>query len=95
MYYGGRAEMLGGDPSKAKEYLERAIEISQGKHLMARFLLAKYYAVPAQDRELFERTLQEILLAPTEQFPEQRLANELAKRRARRWLKHTDEIFPR
>ena len=95
MYYGGRAEMLGGDPSKAKEHLERAIEISDGKYLMARVLLAKYYAVPAQDRELFERTLQEILLVSPDQFPDQRLANELAKRRARRWLKHTDEIFLR
>jgi hypothetical protein len=93
MYYGGRAEMLGGDLSKAKEHLERAIEISEGKYLMARLLLAKYYAVPAQDRELFERTLQEILLVPPDQFPEQRLANKLAKRRARRWLKHVDEIF--
>jgi tetratricopeptide (TPR) repeat protein len=95
MYYGGRAEMLGGDASKAKKHLERAIEISDSKYLMARFLLAKYYAVPVQDRELFERTLQEILLVPPDKFPEQRLANELAKRRAKRWLKYADEIFLR
>jgi tetratricopeptide (TPR) repeat protein len=92
-YYGGRTEMLGGDPSKAKQHLERAIEISNSKYLMAKLLLAKYYAVPVQDRELFEHTLQEILSAPPDLFPEQRLANQLAKRRAKRWLEHADEFF--
>lgn len=92
-YYGGRPEMLGGDPSEAKQHIERAIEISNGKYLMAKFLLAKYYSVSVQDRELFEHTLQEILSAPPDLFPEQRLANELAKRRAERWLKRADELF--
>ena len=92
-YYGSRPEMLGGNPTKAKQHLQRAIEINSGKYLMAKFLLAKYYAIPVQDRELFEHTLQEILSAPPDLFPEQRLANELAKRRAERWLKSAGEIF--
>ncbi|MFC1714753.1 TRAP transporter TatT component family protein [Candidatus Poribacteria bacterium] len=82
-----------GDPSKAKQHLERAIEISDGKYLMAKFLLARHYSVSVQDKELFQRTLQEILSAPSDLFPEQRLANELAKRRAKRWLKRADELF--
>ena len=52
--------MLGGDPAKAKKYLERAIEISSGRYLMPKFMLAKYYYVSIQDRELFVNTLQEI-----------------------------------
>ena len=92
-YYGSRAETLGGDPMKAKQHLESAIEISDGKYLMAKFLLAKYYAAPVQDRELFEHILREILLAPANLFPEQRLANELARRRAERWLERADELF--
>lgn len=93
VYYGGRPKMLGGDLKKTKEHLERAVEISGGKYLMAKFFLAIYYAVPAQDKELFERVLQEILLASPDLFLEQRLANELAKRRAKRWLNRTDDLF--
>jgi tetratricopeptide (TPR) repeat protein len=93
VYYGGRPETLGGDPEKAKVHFQRAIQITGGKYLMTRFLLAKYYAVSVQDRELFEQTLREITIAPPDIFPEQGLANELAKRNARRWLERVDEVF--
>jgi hypothetical protein len=93
IYYGSRPKFFGGDPEKAKEHLERAVEISNGRYLMAKFLLVKYYAVPGKDKESFESTLQEIISAPPDLFPEQRLANELAKRRAKRWLKRKDEFF--
>ena len=93
IYYGSRPKFFGGDPEKAKQHLERAVEISNGRYLMAKFLLVKYYAAPNKDRELFENTLQEIISAPPDLFPEQRLANELAKRRAERWLKRKDEFF--
>ena len=93
VYYGSRSEMLGGNPAKAKQHLQRAIEISNGKYLMAKFLLARYYAVLVQDRELFGQTLQEIISASTDLFPEQGLANQLAKRYAERWLNRIDELF--
>ncbi len=92
-YYGRGPVTIGGNPAKAKQHLQRAIEINNSKYLMAKFLLAKYYTILVQDRELFEQTLQEILSAPPNLFPEQRLANELAKRRAERWLKRADELF--
>ena len=84
---------LDGDPEKAKEHILRAIEITQGKYLMAKFLLAKFHAVPVQDKGAFKSILEEILAAPVELFPEQTLANNLAKRNAERWLKRIDEIF--
>ncbi len=92
-FYGSRPEMLGGDPARSKRHLLRAIEITGGRYLMARYLLAKCYAVQTQDRELFEITLREILEAPPDLYPEQRLANELAKRRARRLLERIDDLF--
>ena len=92
-YYGGRPKMLGGDPEKAKQHLLRAIEISEGKYLIPKFLLAKYYAVQAQDRDLFEKTLHEIIQAPSDLFPEQALANQLAKRNAERWITYVDDLF--
>ena len=92
-YYGSRPKMLGGDPDKAKQHLQRAIDISDGKYLLAKFLFAKYYAVPVQERELFEQALQDIISAPIDLFPEQGLANQIAKRDAKRWLKYADELF--
>ncbi len=92
-YFGIRPKTLGGDPEKAKDHILRAIEITQGKYLMAKFLLAKFYAVPVQDKGAFKNILEEILAAPVDLFPEQTLANKLAKRNAERWLRHIDEIF--
>jgi len=92
-YYGGRSEMLGGDPPRAKKHLMRAIELTQGKFLISRFMLAKGVAVQTQDRELFETTLKEILAASPDLYPEQRLANELTKRRAKRLLARIDDLF--
>ncbi|UCE18624.1 MAG: hypothetical protein JSV84_17530 [Gemmatimonadota bacterium] len=93
VYYGSRPQELGGNPLKAKHHFERAIEINDGKYLMAKFLLVKYYAVSVQDREMFDQTLQEIRLAPSDLFPEQGLANKLAKRYAERWIGRIDEFF--
>jgi hypothetical protein len=92
-YYGGRPVMFGGDLMKAKQHLQRAVDISQGRFLMAKLLFAQYYAIPVQDRELFEITLQQIISAPPNLFPEQSLTNQLAKKRAKRWIKNTDEFF--
>ena len=60
---------------------------------MSKFLLAKCYAIQTQNKELFERTLKEILEASPDLYPEQRLANELAKRRARHLLDRVDDLF--
>ena len=93
IFYGGRPEMLGGDAEKARGHFKRAIEITQGKFLMAPFMLAKCYAFQTQNKELFEKTLQEIIDAPDDLFPDQRLANEIAKRRARRLLARVGDLF--
>jgi len=93
IFYGGRPEMLGGDSEKAKRHFEKAVEITGGKFLMAKFMLAKCYAYQTQNRKLFETTLKEIIEAPDDLFPDQRLANELAKRRARHLLSRVEDLF--
>ncbi len=93
VYYGGRPVMFGGNPEKAHYHLKRAVEITNGRFLLAKFLLAKYYAVPAQDRETYVTTLEEIISAPEDLYPEQSLANQIAKRSAKRWLEYADELF--
>jgi hypothetical protein len=92
-YYGSLPPLLGGNPEKVKEHLQRVDQISGGKFLLSKLFLARYYAYPLQDRSLYKSLLQQILEAPIDIFPEQRLANAVAKARAKRWISQMDELF--
>jgi hypothetical protein len=103
-YYGGphlflgtlfasRPRILGGDPKRAKEHFESCLSISNNAFLLPKYFYAKSYAVQVQDRELFRQQLTEILEAPDDLLPEQRLANEIAKRKAKALLAQEDDLF--
>jgi len=91
--FGSRPAMFGGNPAKSKEHFEKALAAYQRKFLMALVLYAQSYAVQNQDRELFESLLNEVLTTPADALPEQRLANEIAKLRARWLLDHESTLF--
>lgn len=92
--FGSRPAMFGGNPALSKEHFEKAVAAYQRKHLMGLVLYAQSYAVQNQDRALFDSLLNEVLAADAASLPEQRLANELAKLRARWLLDHaTGMIF--
>jgi tetratricopeptide (TPR) repeat protein len=93
LVYAAQGKAMGGDPDAAKKYFEEAIAVSGGKYLMARVMMARFYGVVTQDREFFEKTLKEVLATPPTVYPEQRLANELAHRRARRYLDRAEDFF--
>lgn len=93
-FYSNLPALFGGNLAEARAHLERAIEISDGKYLLARFLLATGYSVPAQDRNLYEQTLKEIISAPPDLLPEQGLDNQIAKQRAARLIRRIDKLFP-
>jgi hypothetical protein len=84
---------LGGDPEAGKAEFELALQVSENKFLLARVLLARRYAVAVQNRELFHASLVQVLQTDPAIWPEQRLANEIAHRRAKRYLKHEKEFF--
>jgi len=90
---GAQGKAMGGDPDASKKYFEEAIAASGGKYLMTKVLMARVYAVTAQDRPLFEKLLKEVIDAPANIFPEYRLANELAKKKARRYLTRVEDYF--
>jgi hypothetical protein len=92
-FYGGRSKMLGGSPEKSLLHFEKALELTKNKYLLVRLLFAKTYAVQNQDRKLFEAQLQAIVKAPPDLFPEQRLANEVARKKATQLLDQIDELF--
>jgi hypothetical protein len=93
MFYSGMGEALGGDSKKAKAEFERALKLTDNKFLLARTLMARRIGVMKQDRDFFRAELLKVLKTNPAIWPEQRLANEIAHRRARRYLKYEKEWF--
>ena len=93
VYYGDRAIAIGGDPEKAKEHIAHVDRINNGKFLMSKFYLARYYAYSKQDVTLFKQSLQEVLDAPSDIYPGEEAATSLAKSRAKRLLDQVDDLF--
>ncbi len=91
--YGSRPKMFGGDPAKAKESFENGLASSQRQFLLGHIYYIMGYAIPQGDVALFDSLVNEILSADATRLPEARLANEIAKDRAK-WLQaHKSEIF--
>jgi hypothetical protein len=87
-----RPKMLGGDPELADKELRKAMEASPD-YLMTKVLYAQYYARQMNDKPLFITTLTDVIKADAGALPEQRLTNELAKRRAETLIKQENELF--
>lgn len=91
-YHAGRAPGLGGQPQTALRHFEAAINGTQRRFLTYQVMMARTYAVQVQDRALFRRLLHEVICAG-DVWPEQRLANVLAKRRALRYAAQLNDLF--
>ncbi len=93
-YYGGRTKLLGGEPERSKEAFENVIRINGDKpFLLAKVLYAQTYCVNNQDRDTFERLLEEVIDTPDDVLPEETLANKMAKVRAEDLLDEIDDLF--
>jgi hypothetical protein len=90
---GSLSKALGGRPEKSKEYFERGLGINGGKFLMTYVYYAKTYAVQRQDQELFESLLKKVDEASLDVLPAARLANAVAKKKARLLLSRVNELF--
>jgi len=93
VFYGSRSNLLGGDPKKARKHFLKSLELTGNRFLLSRFLYAKTYAVQVQDKKLFEHELQAVMETPSDILPQQRLANEVAKIKAKGLLEMSDELF--
>lgn len=99
MLYSAAGAQLGGKPAEAKAEFEAALKASanpehpDGRFLLARALLGYRVGLMTNDRKLFHDQLKQVLETPPSVWPEQRLANEVAHRRARRYLSHEKELF--
>ena len=88
-----RGKSLGGDPEKGKASFQKALDMTGGRFLLARTLMAFRYGIAANDRKFFHEQLKIVLETPPSVWPEQRLANEVAHRKARRYLAKEKELF--
>ncbi len=93
IWFASRPKIAGGDLNKAKEHFLRALELGQGKFLIAYVYYAKYYARQMTDKELFVSTLQKVLETPAETSPDLILANTVAKKEARELLGRVGQYF--
>jgi hypothetical protein len=100
MLYSAGGAQVGGDPVKARASFEAALKATAdaenpgGKLLLARTLMGYRVGVQTQDRKFFHDQLKQVLETAPSVWPEQRLANEVAHRRARRYLSYEKELFP-
>ena len=83
---------LGGRPEVGRFHFERALALSEGRHLLTQVMFAEQYARLVFDRGLHDELLNEVLAAEVD-APELILLNAVAKRRARGLLDTADAYF--
>ena len=99
MLYSAVGAQVGGKPDQAKAEFQAAIDATvdkdhkDGRLLLARALMGYRVGLQTNDRKFFHAQLKQVLETPPSVWPEQRLANEIAHRRARRYLSHEKELF--
>jgi hypothetical protein len=82
IWFASRPKGLGQDLKKAQEHFLKAIEIGQGKFLMAYVYYAEYYARKTMDKDLFAFALQRVAETPPDILPDLTLLNSVAKKKA-------------
>ncbi len=88
-----RPPLLGGSPERARLHFEQAMRDSHSDFFLAQVYFARYYAVRVQDKELFERTLAEVIQGNPGRLKEVCLINRVMQRRAQELAKQADDLF--
>jgi len=93
IWFASRPKVAGGDLMKSQEHFLKAIELGEGKFLMAYVYYANYYARQALDKDLFISTLQKVLKTPADILPDLTLLNTVAKKQAKELMSRVEEYF--
>ena len=93
IWFASRPKIAGGDLKRAQGHFLKAIELGQGKFLMAYVYYASTYARQALDKDLFTSLLQGVLKSPGHDPPELTLLNTVAKKKAKELLSRVEEYF--
>lgn len=88
--YAFKGVMIAGNPLQGpsrfavtRPMFDKALSFCDGNFLMTKVMFAEWYAKPSGDNKLFNDTLVEVINADAGKLPRYRLANELAKERAK------------
>jgi hypothetical protein len=93
-YYGSRSPMLGGSPQKAREHIEKQIELTGETMLLGHYFEVKYVDLPALDGDAAKKHLESILEQTVDQWPDDRiLINRIAQAKAKRVLDDLEEYL--
>ncbi len=82
-----------GDPKKAKAHFEKALEYSKGSKVGPYVSLAESVMVKEQNARSFHRLLNKALSIDLEKYPQNRLANTVLRRRAKRLKAASEDLF--
>jgi len=93
IWFASRPKGFGGDLKKAQNHFRKALDLGQGKFLMAYVYYASYYARQAMDKELFISTLETVLKTQVDISPELTLLNTVAKKKAQELMSRVEEYF--
>jgi hypothetical protein len=85
-------EAMGGKPEQGRADFERVIELSDGRNLMAKVMLARSYARLVFDREMHDRLCREVIDADPA-APGLTLTNTMAQEEARALLGSSEDYF--
>jgi hypothetical protein len=92
VYHSALPPMLGGSPEKSKSHFDSALTLSQGRMLMIKVQMARFYARQIFDRQLYTSLLEQVIEADPH-AGDLTLQNVAAQRLARKLLEETDEYF--
>jgi len=83
---------MGGRPEEGRRHFERALALSDGRHLMTKVLFAEQYGRLVFDRELHDRLLEQVRAAEPRD-PGLTLINVVAQQQAAELLESADDYF--
>ncbi len=92
-YYSAVGETMGGGEAVARPCYEKALALSEGKHASLYLAWAEGFALQRQDKDEFIALCNKCLAVEVATDSSDRLANEIAKRRAVWLLNHLDDLF--
>jgi len=93
IFNGMMGAAFGGLPEESRRHFERLNEINDERFLLGKVFFATKYAVQTQNRELFVRTLNEVIEAPLTIDIDLTLPNAAAKKKAEKLLEEVEDYF--
>ena len=93
IYDSARSEADGGGLASVEDHFNRAMALNQGRSISPLVLLAESACIRQQNRQRFEILLKQALAFDVNQYPEYRLANIMAQRKAKYLLDNIDALF--